>query len=156
MSFRLSPTDARRGGLVILGARHDEGREAARDYAGVGYETIVADEQDSVETLVAELAPPVFVLAFPAAAASAWTVTGVAAASIIADARIASVASQPPGVPAILHLETPAHATLADALETTQPDLPVHRLDTTPDGERLLLLRTLKLFSTHAGGRGEV
>ncbi len=155
MSVRLAPEDARRGGLVILGVHGDEGEAIARRYAEGGYETVVAETGDKLETLIEGLAAPVFVLALPDAAVEAWAVDKVAAISIVADARIRSCIDRPPAVPAILHLGPVAHAELAGAFEAAQPDLPVHILPATDDGERLLLLRTLRLFSS-AGGRGEV
>ncbi len=155
MSVRLAPDDARRGGLVILGAGRNDGSALARRYAEGGYETVVAEAGETLETLADGLAAPVFVLALPDAAVSAWALDNIAAISIVADARIGSCVDQPPGVPAILHLGPVAHAELAGAFEATHPDLPVHILRATDDGERLLLLRTLRLFSS-AGGRGEV
>jgi hypothetical protein len=155
VSVRLAPDDARRGGLVILGANAGDRQSLGRLYAEGGYETVVAEVGDTLEQLAEGLAPPVFVLALPDAAVSAWTIDKVAAVSIVADARIGSCIDQPPEVPAILHLDPAAHAELAGAFEAAQPELPVHVLPATADGERLLLLRTLRLFSS-AGGRGEV
>ncbi len=155
MSVRLAPYDARRGGLVILGAGRDEGEAVARRYAEGGYETVVAEAGDDLERLAEGLAAPVFVLALPDAAVDAWTVDKAAAVSIVADGRIASRVERPPTVRAILHLDPAAHAELAGAFEAAQPDLPVHTLPATEDGERLFFLRTLRLFSS-AGGRGEV
>ena len=151
MSFRLAPDDARRGGLVILGGD----AELARRYAESGYETLLVEAGDDVAASIADLATPVFLFATPGAAVLAWSVGGVAAASIVGDARIASLVGQPPAVPTIVHLDPEAHAELAVAFETAQPELPVHLHPATEDGERLLLLRTLRLFSS-AGGRGEV
>ncbi len=155
MSFRAAPADARRGGLVILATGAEDGARLARAYADGGYETIVARAGDDIDSLIGELASPVFILAFPDAAALAWNMTEIAAASIIADGRIAPLVARPPGVPTILHLDGPTHATLADEFDTAQPGLPVHRLDATADSERLLTLRTLRLFAVNAGGRGE-
>jgi hypothetical protein len=154
VSVRIAPDDARRGGLVILGAGRD-GEAIARRYAQGGYETVVAEAGDALEQLTEGLAPPVFVLALPDAAVDAWTVDKVAAVSIVADGRIASRVERPPTVRTILHLDPAAHAELAGAFEAAQPDLPVHILPATEDGERLFFLRTLRLFSS-AGGRGEV
>jgi hypothetical protein len=155
VSFRVAPDDARRGGLVILGAGADEGRDIARRYADGGYESVVAEVGDLIEPLVASLIPPVFVLALPDAALTAWGIDNVAAVSIVADTRVATYATRPPAVPAILHLDPRAHADLAGAFGAAQPDLPVHLHRATEDDERLLLLRTLRLFAG-AGGRGEV
>ncbi len=155
MSFRFAPEDARRGGLVILGAHIKDGPAIARRYAEGGYETVVAETGDTLEQLAEGLASPVFVLALPDAAAGAWAIDKVSAVSIVADGRIRSCVDQPPAVPAILHLGPAAHAELVGAFEAAQPELPVHVLPATDDGERLLLLRTLRLFSS-AGGRGEV
>ena len=151
MSFRAAPDDARRGGLVILGGDAD----LARRFAEGGYESVVAEAGDKLDDLIGELTPPVFLFALPDAAATAWTAGGVAAASIVADARIGACVALPPAAPAILHLDPAAHAELAGAFEAAQPELPVHLHLATDDGERLLLLRTLRLFSS-AGGRGEV
>ena len=156
MSFRLPPGDARRGGLVILGARGDTGAELARLYADGGYETIVAEEADDAGSLIESLTPPVFVFALPDAAAVAWRLGGIAAVSLVGDQAIAAVSAHAPTAPAILHLGPASHDRLAETLEAALPDLPVHLRLETPDGERLLFLRTLRLFSTHAGGRGEV
>ena len=155
MSLRLTPDDARRGGLVILGAHLEDGPAIARRYAEGGYEAVVAEVGDTLEQLAEGLASPVFVLALPDAAAGAWAIDKVSAVSIVADARIGSCVDRPPAVPAILHLDPLAHAELAGAFEAAQPDLPVHVLPATADGDRLVLLRTLRLFSS-AGGRGEV
>ena len=155
MSFRFAPDDARRGGLVILGAHLNEGRAIARRYAEGGYETIVAEAADAFEGLIGQLAPPVFMLALPDAAVTAWSVDKVAATSIVADSRIGSCVEQRPAVPTILHLDPSTHAELAEPFGAAQPELPVHLHQPTDDGERLLLLRTLRLFSS-AGGRGEV
>ncbi len=156
MSFSVAPEDARRGGLLILGAGADDGPRLARLYAEGGYETIVAEDEDDSMELVGALVAPVFGLAFAGAASTAWAMTGLAAVSVVADAGASELISRQPRSPTILHLDPATHAQLADAFGTAQPDLPVHRLDRSADGERLLVLRTLRLFSTHAGGRGEV
>lgn len=140
---------------MILGANADEVRSIAKRYAEGGYETVAAEPADTFDTLLDGLAAPVFLLALPDAAVMAWTIDKVAAVSIVGDARIASCLERRPAVPAILHLDASAHRDFAEAFEAAQPDLPVHLRLATPDGERLLLLRTLRLFSS-AGGRGEV
>jgi hypothetical protein len=155
VSFHLAPDDARRGGLVILGADAVEGEGLARRYAEGGYETVVVGANDAVEVLIKGLAAPVFVLALPDAAVAAWSLDTVAAVSIVGDTRIETCVGRPPAVPVILHLDPAAHAELAAAFEAAQPDLPVHARAATDDGDRLLLLRTLRLFS-RTGGRGEV
>jgi hypothetical protein len=155
VSVRFASDDARRGGLIVLGASGDDGADIARRYANGGYEAVVAAAGEPFEPLAASLEPPVFVLALPDAAAETFTINGVAAVSIIADARIGSRVALTPKVPAIIHLDPEAHAKLAGKFEAAQPELPVHLHVASEDGERLLLLRTLRLFSS-AGGRGEV
>ena len=157
MSFRLPPGDARRGGLVILGARGGRGAELARLYADGGYETIVAEEADDAGSLI-ESSDPAGIRARPARTRRRWP--GVSAASRrfpwSATRRLPPSPAHAPTAPAILHLDPASHDRLAESLEAALPDLPVHLRLETPDGERLLFLRTLRLFSTHAGGRGEV
>lgn len=136
---------------MILGGDAD----LARGYAEGGYETVTADIDDDLDDLIASLAAPVFLLAAPQGAVTAWSVAKVAAMSIVADSRISPCLGSNPAVPTIVHLDPRAHAELADAFEAAMPDLPVHLYPETPDGERLLRLRTLRLFSG-VGGRGEV
>ncbi len=151
MTLRFAPEDARRGGLKILGAAPDEGERLAKLFAAVGYETVLGELPDG-----ADLQPPVFVLALRDAASAAWSLCGVAAIVIVADSRIATVLRRAPSVPVMLYLEAAAHDRLAGTLEASHPDIAVHRFEATPDGERLLHLRALRHFATHAGGRGEV
>ncbi len=155
MSLRIAPDDARRGGLVVLGAGVAEGPAIARRYADGGYEVVVCEPEEAFERLTNGLAAPIFVLALPDAATMAWTIDTVSAVSVVADGRIASCVERPTAVPVILHLDQDAHAKLAGAFEAAHPELPVHLHLATPDGERLLLLRTLRLFSS-TGARGEV
>jgi len=156
VSLHIAPDDARRGGLIILGAGAEDGPSLARRYAEGGYETIVAEAGDQPESLIGALAPPVFVLAFPDAAQTAWVLSGAAAASVIGDGRAASLVDTPPATASILHLDPSSHHDLSDAFERAQPDLPVHSLRSADDGDRMFFLRTLRLFSANAGGPGEV
>ena len=156
MSLRVAPDDARRGGLVIIGASAGDGPRLARRYADGGYETVVAEANDDLRILITSLTSPVFAMAFPDAAVIAWTLSNVAATSIVGDKRMASAVGMSPAGATILHLDAESHEQLAQLFEAAQPDLPVHVLGDSEDGERLFYLRTLRLFSANAGGWGEV
>ena len=151
MSYRAAPRDARRGALFILNAGED-GPNLADSFAEAGYEVLSID-LCAAEEMEAVFAPPIFTLAYPDGAADAWTAQGQTAISIVADARVAGLLDVPPRAPATLHLTPEAHDLLAERFAMAQPELPVHRLQPGADGDRLLRLRTLRLFALNSGGR---
>jgi carboxymethylenebutenolidase len=208
-AWRSAPTDARRGGLVVIQEIFgvtDHIREVAEGYAADGYETLAPSLYDrrrpgfeagydaegaalgrrlSEETPWDEvaadltaaaraLAPPVFAVGYCWGGTAAWLgacrVEGVAAASCYYGRRIPELVAETPRCPVILHFgrsDPTIPPAVVEAIAEAHPDIPVHvyeaghgfasdrRADYAPDAARLARLRTLQLFATNTGGRGE-
>jgi carboxymethylenebutenolidase len=123
---------------------------------------------------VAALAPPVFVVGYCWGGAATWLVAcrceGVAAASSYYGRRIPELVGETPRCPIILHFgrrDPTIPAETVEVIAAAHPEIPIYRYDAghgfasdrradyDPDSARLARLRTLQLFTTHGGGRGE-
>jgi carboxymethylenebutenolidase len=165
--LHLAPPDARRAGLLVVGATdHPRLGELCQGFAEEGYEVMAVGARDMASAVLA-LAGPVVVLALGEGAAQAWAgacgLSTVAGLSLFDPPMAALIGA--PACPVIIHfsLEGGAASLAAlDALRERRPELPVYPYRAAPgfifgDGDpaRLARLRTLQLFH-RAGGKAEM
>jgi carboxymethylenebutenolidase len=164
--LHLTPPDARRAGLAVVGAEDDPRLGVlCAGFAEQGYE-VMATSADGIEAAAMALASPVVVLAFGASATDA----------LAAAARLSQITAislfDPPLAALSVSLERPviAHFALGadvspsqlDDLRSLWPTLAVYPYAAEPgflfgdsDAARLARLRTLQLFH-RAGGKAEM
>ncbi|MGH6992043.1 MAG: hypothetical protein ACRED8_12095 [Caulobacteraceae bacterium] len=159
---RLTPPDARRGGLVLLGDPEEaagEMDERARAFAADGYETLIVLESEALETALEMLDPPRFAAGWGKGATRLWLAAlqseSLAAASCHDPSALPWRPFQAPLPPLVLHLPR-ERAALVAAIAEALPELPVHLYEKGADAERLARLRDLRLFALNGGGRGEI
>ena len=123
---------------------------------------------------IAWLEPPVFTAGYCWGGTAAWLAAarcaGLAAVSSYYGRRIPEILNEAPACPIILHFgrdDPTIPPTTVEAIAERYPDLPIHlypaghgfasdrAADHDADSARLAHLRTLRLFSRHAGDRGE-
>jgi len=165
-TLHLTPPDARRAGLVIVGGRTDDSLiELCRGFAEQGYE-VMAPVVDALDAAVSSLAGPVVMLSLGEAAP--WVLAAsvrlpVAAISLF-DPPVEALAIAP-NCPVISHFSLTrgtASAAELDALRDRCPELVVYPYAAEAgfifgdsDAARLARLRTLQLFH-RAGGKAEM
>jgi carboxymethylenebutenolidase len=165
ITLHLTPPDARRAGLVVVGAVDDARRDIlCAGFAEQGYE-VMASPPDLDEAVLG-LAGPVVVLSLGQGAAAALSAAArlakVAAVSLF-DPPLEGLTPQPQ-CPVIAHfaLGDEISASRLDDLRTSWPTLAVYPYAAEPgfifgdgDAARLARLRTLQLFH-RAGGKAEM
>ncbi|MDX9997666.1 MAG: dienelactone hydrolase family protein [Phenylobacterium sp.] len=126
-----------------------------------------------LQAAISALKPPVFAVGYCWGGSAAWLAAcrceGLAAASCFYGRRISELVDETPRCPTVLHFgKTDASIPMekVDEIRDKHPDLPIYlydaghgfvsdrRSDYHADSARLGRLRTLQLFSMHAGGRG--
>ena len=157
LGFRTRPSDARRGGLVLIphsvvaGALTDE---LALGFAKDGYEVLApsalrptageaTDWQEvraSLQACIEALAPPVFCLGYGWGGAAAWLAachcTGVSAASCFPDKHILELIDETPLCPTSLHVgraDPNFSAEETAAIAERHPEIPLHLYDAGED-----------------------
>jgi carboxymethylenebutenolidase len=130
---------------------------------------------EDLRATIAALAPPVFAVGYCWGGTAAWLAAcrcaGLSAASCYYGRRIPELIAEAPLCPVILHFgrtDPTIPAASVEAIAAAFPDIPIHlydaghgfasdrRADYRADPARLARLRTLQLFATVGGGRGEV
>jgi carboxymethylenebutenolidase len=161
--------------------RQARGFEAGYDADGVArgrrYSEAAAWDEVAADlaAAIAALGPPVFAVGYCWGGAAAWLAAcrcdGLSAASSFYGRRIPELMDETPRCPIILHFgrrDPTIPPSVVEAIAAKHPDIPIHvydaghgfasdrRADYAADPARLARLRTLQLFATHGGGRGDI